>query len=315
VVVEGDRQRGQRMPAGPAVIITPWNAPWLLSTWKLAPALAAGNTVILKPAEWAPLSASLLADLAAEAGHPAGVLNIVQGIGDEAGRRWSPIGGCAGSRSPGLRRRPSHRTAAARNMVPVHRRTGRQGAVPRLRRRRHRCRRQKAAGQYDDSGQVCLAGTRLLVEDSISGRVPRAVPRLHRRHVLGRQPQIRSTTISPMIHPDHLARVEGFVSGPGTTATGCVRRAASGRRTGSGTSRRVIEPISNDSEVVQREIFGPVLTFQTFSDEAEAIALANSTRYGLSGSSTPSSAERAHRVGRRPSAPAPCGSTPSWSAT
>ncbi|MGD2059909.1 MAG: aldehyde dehydrogenase family protein, partial [Acidimicrobiia bacterium] len=75
----------QRMPAGPAVIITPWNAPWLLSTWKLAPALAAGNPVVLKPAEWAPLSASLLADLAMEAGLPPGVLNIVQGAGDEVG--------------------------------------------------------------------------------------------------------------------------------------------------------------------------------------------------------------------------------------
>ena len=75
----------ERMPAGPAVIITPWNAPWLLSTWKLAPALAAGNTVILKTAEWAPLSASLLADLATESGLPPGVLNVVQGAGEDLG--------------------------------------------------------------------------------------------------------------------------------------------------------------------------------------------------------------------------------------
>ena len=82
---KGTDNQVERMPAGPAVIITPWNAPWLLSTWKLAPALAAGNTVILKPAEWAPLSASVLADLATEAGLPPGVLNIVQGIGEEVG--------------------------------------------------------------------------------------------------------------------------------------------------------------------------------------------------------------------------------------
>ena len=73
------------MPAGPAVIITPWNAPFMLSTWKVAPALAAGNTVILKPAEWSPLSCSLLADLTVEAGFPPGVFNLVQGIGEEVG--------------------------------------------------------------------------------------------------------------------------------------------------------------------------------------------------------------------------------------
>ena len=82
---KGTHNKVQRMPAGPAVIITPWNAPWLLSTWKIAPALAAGNTVILKPAEWAPLSASLLGDLASEAGIPPGVINIIQGTGEELG--------------------------------------------------------------------------------------------------------------------------------------------------------------------------------------------------------------------------------------
>ena len=81
----GTDNRIQRMPAGPTVVITPWNAPFMLSTWKTAPALAAGNTVILKPAEWSPLSCSMLADLVAEAGVPPGVFNIVQGIGEEIG--------------------------------------------------------------------------------------------------------------------------------------------------------------------------------------------------------------------------------------
>ena len=82
----GDRATGcVRMPAGPAVVITPWNAPFMLSTWKTAPALAAGCTVVLKPAEWSPLSCSMLADLTAEAGFPPGVFNVVQGIGEEAG--------------------------------------------------------------------------------------------------------------------------------------------------------------------------------------------------------------------------------------
>src|SRR5204863_2632033 len=81
----GTWNRVQRSPAGPAVVITPWNAPFMLSTWKVAPALAAGCTVILKPAEWSPLSCSLLAELADEAGLPRGVFNVVQGIGEEAG--------------------------------------------------------------------------------------------------------------------------------------------------------------------------------------------------------------------------------------
>src|SRR6185436_18722141 len=81
----GTHNRVLRMPSGPAVVITPWNAPLMLSTWKIAPALAAGSTVILKPAEWSPLSCSLLADLSAEAGFPPGVLNVVQGIGEEIG--------------------------------------------------------------------------------------------------------------------------------------------------------------------------------------------------------------------------------------
>ena len=101
----GTWNRVQRMPAGPAVVITPWNAPFMLSTWKTAPALAAGCTVVLKPAEWSPLSCSLLADLADEAGFPPGVFNVVQGIGEEVGR---------GARRPSARAaRLVHRLAGA----------------------------------------------------------------------------------------------------------------------------------------------------------------------------------------------------------
>src|ERR1700709_392228 len=116
----GTDNRVIRMPAGPAVVITPWNAPFMPSTWKTAPALAAGCTVILKPAEWSPLSCSLLADLADEAGFPPGVLNIVQGIGEEIGaalvsdpraRRISFTGSPETARAIGV--------SAARNLVPV----------------------------------------------------------------------------------------------------------------------------------------------------------------------------------------------------
>lgn len=294
---KGTSNRVQRMPAGPAVIITPWNAPWLLSTWKLAPALAAGNTVILKPAEWSPLSASLLADLAEEAGLPPGVLNIVQGIGDEVGaalvsdrrvRRISFTGSPETGRHIGI--------AAARNLTPFTAELGGKGPLMVFADADIEAAAAKAAGQYDDAGQVCLAGTRLIVEESIAGDF---LDRFHAytdKHVLGdsRNP---STTVSPLIHPDHLSRVEGFVTRAREAGDRIVRGGERWRQDGLWYEPTLIEPRDNHSEVVQREIFGPVLTFQTFSEEAEAIHLANSTEYGLSGMVYTGSEERAMRVG------------------
>lgn len=294
---KGTANTVQRMPAGPAVIITPWNAPFMLSTWKVAPALAAGNTVILKPAEWSPLSCSLLADLTVEAGFPAGVFNLVQGIGEEVGaalvsdarvRRISFTGSPETARHIGR--------AAAENIVPFTAELGGKGPLIVFADADLDAAAAKAAVMYDDSGQVCLAGTRLLVEASVRddfvGRFRAAVE----RHVLGdsRDP---ATTIAPMIHPDHVARVLGFVERARAAGDHIV---FGGRRVGDTlhVEPTLIEPASNDSEVVQREVFGPVLTLQTFSDEDEAVALANSTAYGLSGIIYTSSTERAERVGR-----------------
>lgn len=287
----------QRMPAGPAVIITPWNAPWLLSTWKLAPALAAGNPVILKPAEWAPLSASLLADLAAEAGFPPGVLNVVQGIGEEVGaalvsdrrvRRISFTGSPETARHIGV--------AAARNIVPFTAELGGKGPLVVFSDSDLDAAAKKAAGQYDDSGQVCLAGTRLLVEESVAEEFLDLFNAHTDKHVLGdsRNP---TTTISPMIHPEHMARVEGFVSRAREAGDRILRGGERWKDDGLWYEPTLIAPKDNYSEVVQREIFGPVLTLQTFTDEKEAIMLANSTAYGLSGIVYTGSEERAHRVG------------------
>lgn len=296
---KGTNNTVQRMPAGPAVIITPWNAPWLLSTWKLAPALAAGNPVILKPAEWSPLSASLLADLSIEAGIPPGVLNVVQGIGDEVGaalvadprvRRISFTGSPEAAVHIG--------TSAARNLVPFTAELGGKGPFLVFEDADLDAAARKAAGQYDDSGQVCLAGTRLLVHESI-GEV--FLDRFHgyvRSHVLGdsRDP---ATTISPLIHPDHMARVAGFVERARANGDRVVIGGKPWTDGGLWYEPTLIEPASNESEVVQREVFGPVLTYQTFTDETEAVRLANSTRYGLSAIVYTSSAERAERVGRQ----------------
>ena len=294
---KGTDNHVQRMPAGPAVIITPWNAPWLLSTWKLAPALAAGNPVILKPAEWAPLTASMLGDLANEAGLPPGVLNVVHGIGEEVGaalvsdrrvRRISFTGSPETARHIGV--------AAARNIVPFTAELGGKGPLLVFADSDLDAAARKAAGQYDDSGQVCLAGTRLLVEESVARDFLDLFNAYTDKHVLGdsRNP---TTTISPMIHPEHMARVDGFVSRAREAGDRILRGGERWKDDGLWYEPTLIEPKDNYSEVVQREVFGPVLTFQTFADEMEAIALANSTDYGLSGIVYTGSEERAHRVG------------------
>ena len=230
---QGTWNRVQRMPAGPAGVITPWNAPFMLSTWKTAPALAAGCTVVLKPAEWSPLSCSLLADLVDEAGFPPGVFNVVQGIGEEAGaalvahpllRRVSFTGSPETGRLIGV--------SAARNLVPFTAELGGKGPLIVFEDADLDAAARKAAGQYDDSGQVCLAGTRLLVQESVAEEFLEKFHRFADEHVLG-DPRKDATTISPLIHPDHLERVEGFVDrargrrpeGPARWTT-LVRRAA-----------------------------------------------------------------------------------------
>ncbi|MFM2078745.1 MAG: hypothetical protein RJA49_2635 [Actinomycetota bacterium] len=297
----GTANRVMRMPAGPTVVITPWNAPFMLSTWKCAPALAAGNTVILKPAEWSPLSCSLLADLCHAAGMPPGVFNVVQGIGEEVGaalvddprlRRISFTGSPETGRHIGR--------AAADHLVPFTAELGGKGPFVVFADCDLEAAAKKAAGQYDDSGQVCLAGTRLIVEASVREQFLALFHRFADAHVLG-DSRDATTTISPMIHPDHAARVAGFVErarANGDTILRGGQRSALGGDDGLWFEPTLIEPRSNDSEVVQHEVFGPVLTFQTFTDEADALRLANSTAYGLSAIVYTGSRERAERMGR-----------------
>jgi betaine-aldehyde dehydrogenase/5-carboxymethyl-2-hydroxymuconic-semialdehyde dehydrogenase len=268
----------------------------MLSTWKTAPARAAGCTVVLKPAEWSPLSCSLLAELADEAGFPPGVFNVVQGIGEEAGaalvahpliRRVSFTGSPETARHIGV--------AAARNLVPFTGELGGKGPLIVFEDADLGAAARRAAGQYDDAGQVCLAGTRLLVQESVREEFLERFHAAVDEQVLG-DPREDATTIAPLIHPEHLERVDGFVQ----------RAIAEGHRLIRGGHRleglfyepTLFEALSNDAEIVQREVFGPVLTFQTFGDEAEVVALANSTQYGLSGMVYTSSMGRADRVGR-----------------
>jgi betaine-aldehyde dehydrogenase/5-carboxymethyl-2-hydroxymuconic-semialdehyde dehydrogenase len=295
----GTRNRVLRRPAGPAVIVTPWNAPFMLATWKVAPALAAGCTVVLKPAEWSPLSASLLAGLTEEAGFPPGVFNVVQGIGDEVGaalvadplvRRISLTG------SPETGRAIA--TAAAANLVPFTAELGGKGPLLVFADADVEAAARKASGQYDDAGQVCLAGTRLLVEESAAPPFLELFDRFSDEQVLG-DPRDDTTTISPLIHRDHLERVAGYVDRARAAGDEVVRGGRVSEELGGlWYEPTLVVPRSNESEIVQHEVFGPVLTLQTFRDEEEAVALANSTPYGLSGIVYTRSHARAERVGR-----------------
>lgn len=294
----GTTNRVIRRPAGPCVIITPWNAPFMLSTWKCAPALAAGNTVVLKPAEWSPLSCSLLADLADEAGVPPGVFNVVQGIGEEVGaalvsdprvRRVSFTGSPETARHIGV--------AAAKNIVPFTAELGGKGPFVVFADADLDLAAKKASVMFDDSGQVCLAGTRLIVEESIREEFLERLNAHTDAHVLG-DSHDAATTVSPMIHPDHLARVAGFVDRARANGDTILRGGSVWKEDGLWYEPTIIVPKNNSSEVVQNEIFGPVLTLQAFANEAEAVELANSTSYGLSAIIYTQSQDRAERMGR-----------------
>ena len=295
---KGTANRVIRMPAGPALIITPWNAPFMLSTWKCAPALAAGNTVILKPADWSPLSASVLGDLITESGMPPGVFNIVQGdaeIGnaltsDPRIKRISFTGSVPTARIIGRN--------AAENIVPFTGELGGKSALLVFEDADIDAAAKKAAGQYDDSGQVCMAGSRIIVQESVREEFLERFHHYADQHVLGDSFD-SATTVSAMIHPIHVERVLGFIERARAAGDTIVRGGKRWKEGQNWIEPTLIEPKSNDSEVVQSEIFGPVLTFQTFATEDEGVTLANSTAYGLSGIIYTGDAARAERVGRQ----------------
>jgi 5-carboxymethyl-2-hydroxymuconic-semialdehyde dehydrogenase len=286
-------------PSGVAVLITPWNGPFMLTTWKVGPALAAGNTIVVKPPEWAPLTCSLMADIAHEAGVPAGVFNLVQGIGEEAGAalvshpdidRISFTGSTDTARLIG--------EAAARTITPVSFELGGKSPFVVFADADLDAAAKTIAAQYNNAGQVCLAGTRILVEkaaaDDLLARVRAEVEKIK----IG-DPRQAGTKLGPLIHPDAFNRVSGFVE----------RALADGARPLWGGKKHAhgelyFEPtlltdVKQDSEIVQKEVFGPVLTWQTFSDEDELVEMANGTRYGLAAVVFTGNEERAWRVSKQ----------------
>jgi acyl-CoA reductase-like NAD-dependent aldehyde dehydrogenase len=286
-------------PAGVAVLITPWNAPLMLTTWKVGPALAAGNTVVVKPPEWAPLTCSLMADIAHEAGLPPGVLNVVQGIGEVAGDalvnhpdvdRISFTGSTDTAKIIGR--------AAASSITPLSAELGGKSPFIVCADADLEAAAQTVAAQYMNAGQVCLAGTRIMVEKKIEEPFLEMVRGAASHMVVG-DPRDKDTRVGPLIHKEHFDRVAGFVDR--AKADGAVPLWGGSR---ANFGELYFEPtlfahVTPELEIAQREVFGPVLTWQSFSSDDEVVELANNTRYGLAGTLFSRNEKRAMDIASR----------------
>ncbi|GLV47185.1 5-carboxymethyl-2-hydroxymuconate semialdehyde dehydrogenase [Thermus sp. LT1-2-5] len=293
-----------RLPAGPVGIITPWNAPLMLSTWRIAPALAFGDTVVLKPAEWSPFTATKLAEILQEADLPPGVFNLVQGFGEEAGAALVahplvPLLTLTGETETGKIVMQN----AARHLKRLSLELG--GKSPALVFADADLERALDAvvfQVYSFNGERCTASSRLLVEERIFedfvGKVAERAKAIRVGHPLDPE-----TEVGPLIHPEHLERVLGYVrvgleEGARLLAGG--RRAARSFRGEDLSSGNYLEPTlfvgENAMKIAQEEIFGPVLVAIPFKDEEDALRKANDTKYGLAAYVFTRDLERAHRL-------------------
>ena len=288
-----------RQPAGVAGLITPWNTPFMLATWKLAPALASGCPVVLKPAEWTPLSASLLPEITAEAGLPDGVFNLVHGIGE--------VAGAALVAHPGVPRisftgeTGTGRTimaAAAPHLAGLSMELGgKSPCVIFADADLDQAIDSALFGVFSLNGERCTAGSRILAERAIyDALVTRLASRAERIRV--GDPADPRTEIGALVHPEHYTRVLGYVQAGLDEGA---RLVAGGSRPahlpeGNYLAATVFADVEPSMRIFREEIFGPVVCVTPFGDEAEAIALANATDYGLAAYLWTGDLARAHRV-------------------
>ena len=280
-------------PSGVAALITPWNAPLMLATWKIGPALAAGDTVILKPAEWTPMSASFFADLTKQAGIPDGVFNVVFGYGAEAG---APL-----TAHPGISRIsftgsvPTAKViahAAADNLTPVSFELGGKSPLLVFEDADLDLAAHLAVEQYDNAGQVCLSGTRILVHEAVADEFAAKFGEKAAAIKQG-DPRDEATDIGPQVHQKHFDRIKGFVDRAKADGANIVLGGEPNGDLGGLYFRpTLVKNPAPGSEIVTQEIFGPVLCMQTFSNDDEALEMANGTEFGLA--AVVVSGDRAH---------------------
>ncbi|WJT00320.1 aldehyde dehydrogenase family protein [Novosphingobium humi] len=286
-----------REAVGVVAAIVPWNSPLVLTAMKLAPALAAGCTIVLKPAEDTSLTALRLAELMAEAGVPAGVLNVVTGLGSETGAALANHPGVdkvafTGSTATGR----AILDAAKTNFKRVTLELGGKSpsivmpdadldlAIPGV-----------ANAIFFNAGQVCIAGSRLYVHRSIHDQVVEGVANYAKSIKMGHG-LLPDTQMGPVVSARHAERVEGFLTR--AKAQGATMLAGGERSGEAGTfiAPTVVVDVKPDFEIVREEVFGPVLVAQAFDDVEEVIAAANASEYGLAASVWTESLSHAHRM-------------------
>ena len=277
-----------RRPIGPVGVITPWNTPFMLSTWKIAPALAAGCTVVHKPAELSPVTARILMDIAAEAGLPPGVWNLVNGVGEEAGRALTEhpaikaiafVGESATGKlimrqgADTLKR--VHFELGGKNPVVVFADADLERAADAA-----------AFMIWSLNGERCTSSSRVLVESSIHDDFV-AVLADKARHLKVGHPLDPDTVVGPLIHPDHEAKVLSYFDvarAEGVTIAAGGEKVMGGEfAAGCYVAPTLFTGASQTMRVAREEIFGPVLTAIPFDNEDEALGLANDVAYGLAG--------------------------------
>ena len=288
-----------RRPAGVAGLITPWNTPFMLETWKLAPALASGCTVVLKPAEWTPLSASLLPAIMTEAGVPDGVFNIVHGIGEDAGAALVahprvPLISFTGETATGqiiMRSAADHLKGLSMELG------GKSPCVIFADADLETAADSALFGVFSLNGERCTAGSRILAERAVYDSLVATLAARAARITVG-PPSDPATEIGALVHPEHYERVLSYVrlgvrEGARLVAGGTRPAGLPG---GNYLAPTVFADVTPDMRIFQEEIFGPVVCVTPFDSEEEAIALANNTRYGLAAYIWTSDLRRAHRV-------------------
>ncbi|WP_027835616.1 5-carboxymethyl-2-hydroxymuconate semialdehyde dehydrogenase [Maritalea myrionectae] len=274
-----------RTPIGPVGIITPWNTPFMLSTWKIAPALAAGCTVVHKPAEFSPLTARLLVEIAEEAGLPKGVWNLVNGFGEDAGKALTEhpdikaVGFVGESRTGSMIMKQGadtlkrfHFELGGKNPVVVFDDADLDRAADAA-----------VFMIYSLNGERCTSSSRLLVQASIYEEFTAKVAEKAKNIKVG-HPLDPETVVGPLIHPVHEKKVLDYLEiGPQEGATVAVGGKKAEGFTGCYVEPTLFTNVTNDMRIAREEIFGPVLSALKFESEEEALSIANDTDYGLTG--------------------------------